>query len=145
MDVIIEAQVLVAQLVQNLKGLVGLEVLKLDEAIGEATVCCVAELSNHLHVFLPCQPLCLAALHSPFSHPTSVLNPNSLSVLPGFSAALQYLKPYYEGLHTLSCMHGTQGLEATTVSAQAACCMIELEFLNVHSKAMIVPYNNDTM
>lgn len=66
LDVIIEAQVLVAHLVQNLEGLVGLEVLKLDETVGEAMVCCLAELSNHLHMFLPCQPLCLAALHPPF-------------------------------------------------------------------------------
>lgn len=66
LDVIAEAQVLVAHLVQNLEGLAGLEVLKLDEAVGEAAVGCLTELSNHLHVFLPCQPLCLAALHRPF-------------------------------------------------------------------------------
>jgi len=64
LNVIIEAEVLVAHLFQDGEGLVGLEVLKLDEAVGEAMLSCCTELLHHLHVLLTCQPLLLAALHS---------------------------------------------------------------------------------
>ncbi len=62
LDVVIEAEVLVAHLFQDGKGLVGLEVLKLDEAVGEAMLSCCTELFHHLHVLITCQPLLLAAL-----------------------------------------------------------------------------------
>lgn len=54
LNVIIETEVLVTELLQDVKGLSGLEVLKLDEAIWEAVVCCLTELLNHCHVLLPC-------------------------------------------------------------------------------------------
>ena len=62
LDVIIEAEVLVAHLFRDGKGLVGLEVLKLDEAVGEAMLSCCTELLHHLHVLITCQPFLLAAL-----------------------------------------------------------------------------------
>ncbi len=62
LDVVIEAEVLVAHLFQDGKGLIGLEVLKLDEAIGEAMLSCCTELFHNLHVLITCQPLLLAAL-----------------------------------------------------------------------------------
>ena len=64
LDVIIEAEVLVAHLFQDGKGLVGLEVLKLDEAVGEAMLSCCTELLHNLHVLITCQPLLLAALQA---------------------------------------------------------------------------------
>ncbi len=53
LNVIIEAQVLVTHLVQDGEGLVGLEVLKLDQAVGEAMLSSGAELIHHLHVLIP--------------------------------------------------------------------------------------------
>lgn len=67
LDVVIEAEVLVAELVQDVKGLSGLEVLELDQAVGEAVVGRFAELCYHLHVLLPRQPLLFAALQVPGS------------------------------------------------------------------------------
>ena len=64
LNVIIEAEVLVAHPFQDGKGLVGLEILKLDEAVGEAVLSCCTELFHHLHVLITCQPLLLAALQA---------------------------------------------------------------------------------
>ena len=62
LNIVIEAEVLVAHLFKDGKGLVSLEVLKLDEAIGEAMLSCCTELFHHLHVLVTCQPLLFAAL-----------------------------------------------------------------------------------
>ena len=72
LNVIIEAQVFVAHPVQDGKSLVGLEVLELDQAVGEAMLSSSTELIHHCHVLIPCQPFLLAALHYHTQHLSSI-------------------------------------------------------------------------
>lgn len=58
----VEAEDLVAHAVQDVKGLVGGEVLKLDQHVGPLVLGCHAELLDNRHVLLAIQPVLLVAL-----------------------------------------------------------------------------------
>lgn len=62
LDVIVEAQALVAHPVQNGKGLCGVEVLELDQGVREGLGHGVAELLHNVQVLLTSKSLLLVAL-----------------------------------------------------------------------------------